>query len=227
MASTINLTCPECDKSLKAPSELLGKKIRCKACGAVFTARGEAGKSTTKPAAKPTKSKEKESVKPAKAKEEAKPASSADSSLEADDVPYGLTEEYLGRRCPDCANALDDEQIICLHCGYNTQTRVRVSMRKVRDTTPMDWFLWLLPGIACALAAIGLIGLTVWFDLYVTWEGTFGDAWYGFIAHQGFKWWLSIIAAYLVWLSGKFAVIRLVLNYRPPEIEEKIKPQAH
>src|SRR3954454_23403484 len=39
MASSITVTCPECDKQLKASSEVLGKKIRCKACGATFVGR--------------------------------------------------------------------------------------------------------------------------------------------------------------------------------------------
>ena len=32
------LTCPTCSKSLKIPDELLGKKVKCSACLAVFTA---------------------------------------------------------------------------------------------------------------------------------------------------------------------------------------------
>jgi DNA-directed RNA polymerase subunit RPC12/RpoP len=36
MATTIAVSCPECHKQIKAPPDLQGKKIRCKACGHVF-----------------------------------------------------------------------------------------------------------------------------------------------------------------------------------------------
>src|SRR5262249_14415843 len=36
MASTIDVSCPECQKQIKASPELKGKKVRCKGCGHVF-----------------------------------------------------------------------------------------------------------------------------------------------------------------------------------------------
>jgi DNA-directed RNA polymerase subunit RPC12/RpoP len=36
MAIQIDIVCPECQKQMKAPEELQGKKIRCKECGHVF-----------------------------------------------------------------------------------------------------------------------------------------------------------------------------------------------
>src|SRR5690242_16474452 len=117
MASTITITCPECDKQLRASSEVLGKKIRCKACGATFAARDAGGKSA--PAGKAGKD--------AKGGKPAKPGKAAkdedDDPFKADAVPYVMREEYLGRRCPECANAMEEEDRVCLHCGYNTITR--------------------------------------------------------------------------------------------------------
>jgi hypothetical protein len=37
MANPIVVSCPECKKSMKAPEELRGKKVRCKACNHTFT----------------------------------------------------------------------------------------------------------------------------------------------------------------------------------------------
>jgi predicted Zn finger-like uncharacterized protein len=34
--------CPECQRKLKVPDNLLGKKVKCPTCGATFTAAGEA-----------------------------------------------------------------------------------------------------------------------------------------------------------------------------------------
>jgi hypothetical protein len=39
MATIIN--CPDCDRSLKVPDELLGKKVKCPGCGVTFTAAGK------------------------------------------------------------------------------------------------------------------------------------------------------------------------------------------
>src|SRR5437867_6115595 len=73
MAATIDVACPECKKQMKAPAEMRGKKVKCKACGHTFTvagaaappspaARGAPGKKATTagkpdPAAAPAKTK--------------------------------------------------------------------------------------------------------------------------------------------------------------------------
>ena len=38
MPASITIVCPECDKEMKAPADVAGKKIRCKGCGAMFVA---------------------------------------------------------------------------------------------------------------------------------------------------------------------------------------------
>lgn len=203
MASTITITCPECDRQLKASSELLGKMIRCKGCGATFAAP-KAVKSTSK-ATKPAKGSTK------KAEDEDEDAS-----------PYTMREEYLGRRCPDCANAIGDDDRICLHCGYDTLTRVKASTRKVQEITGLDIFLWLLPGILCALVVFSLLGACAFYWVAINRE-TFGEVWYDFLGSLGMKVYVSLICLYIIYVAGKFAVKRLILNYMPPEIELKLK----
>lgn len=200
MASNITINCPECDKPLRASSDLLGKKIRCKACGAVFPARAASGKAEPK---------EKKGAK----RDDADP----------DTVSYKLTEEYLGRRCPYCANAMGEEDRICLECGYDTLTREKANLRKVRETTGFDIFLWLLPAALCAILVLGLLGVCTWYWIGVD-KTTFGgeDVWYSALAGSLFtKVYLTVIVLFISFFAGKFAIRRLVFNYMPPEIEEK------
>jgi DNA-directed RNA polymerase subunit M/transcription elongation factor TFIIS len=200
MASTITVTCPECDKQLKAPSDSIGKKIRCKACGATFSARAAAAKA------------DKSAVAKSKSKDE----------LEPDTAAYKMREEYIGRRCPYCANALEEEDRVCLNCGYNTLTREKASMKKIAETTGADITLWLIPGILCAFLVLIALGLCTWYWLGVDKE-SFGDEWYAFIGGQMMKMYATLLALFISWYAGKFAVKRLIFNYMPPEVEEKME----
>jgi hypothetical protein len=92
-------------------------------------------------------------------------------------------------------------------------------MRKVRDVTGFDVFVWLLPGIACVLVIAALVTLDLLYILGVDRED-FGDAWYDFIGGKAIKIWTSIICVFFIYLAGKFAVRRLIFNHTPPEIEE-------
>src|SRR3954447_19486659 len=105
MASSITVTCPECEKQLKASSEVLGKKIRCKACGATFV--GRASKDAAAPVKKPVAKKDaaEKDAKPAAPKAPAPSANDDEDDMKA----YGVTHEYIGRRCPNCTEPMDDE----------------------------------------------------------------------------------------------------------------------
>ena len=45
----------------------------------------------------------------------------------------------------------DAEAIICLTCGYNTQTRTQGRTEKTIANTGGDYVLWLLPGVVDVL----------------------------------------------------------------------------
>jgi len=217
MASTITITCPECDKQLKASSEVLGKKIRCKGCGATFSARAAAGDAA--PPKKPSKKDKEEKAKGGgKSAEKAKKPSDEGE----DENPYGVTEEYLGRRCPDCANAMDEEDVICLHCGYNTTTRQKARTRKVVDITGGDVFMWLLPGILCAIGAITVITLDALY-VFMVGEGTVvdPDSWIPDPGKIQPKIYATLIALFIAYKLGYFAVMRLIVHNKPPEVEIK------
>jgi hypothetical protein len=230
MAEPLLCACPECDKTLKVPAEMAGKKVRCKSCGATFVAKGSKAavtkaapakdKDKARPKPKPKPRDEDEDDAPIPVREEKKPSLDED---EEDSNPYGVTEEYLGPRCPECANAMEEGDIVCLQCGYNTQSRERARTRKVHDTTGVDYFLWWLPGIACVLTIIFLILWDVLYCIYIAdWvEYDAADSpWYSFIAHFAIKLWMVIISLFFMFYAGKYAVKRLILNYEPPEVEK-------
>jgi hypothetical protein len=201
MAETITIICPECEKSIKAPETVVGKKIRCKGCGETFTAK--APKATGKPA------------KPIKLKEEEEEGEGEGS--------YGVTEEYLGPRCPDCANAMEEGDIVCLHCGYNTNTRTKPQRKKVRDVTGGDIFLWLLPGILCAIASTLLLGLIIFFILWLIAVRSLAGEYdsYQISCASCCLLWPTILMIWLLYKSTRFAIKRLIFDNKPPEIEEK------
>jgi hypothetical protein len=129
----------------------------------------------------------------------------------APELPYQLTDEMKGvKRCPQCAFEMDEEAIICLECGFNTETRSRIPTRKTIDITAGDRLMWKLPGLLCAVAFFTLVGIAsfLWFLP--------DEEWYG---HFSVKLWGSIICAGFAWLTGLYAFKRLILHPHPPEVE--------
>jgi len=241
MAETIVISCPECGKQLRVPEEAAGKKIRCKGCEHVFTVespgKSKPAKAPAKAAApKPAPAKPGKPAKPAPAKP---PASKDDD--EEDGKAYGVTELDLAPRCPECANEMESaEAIICLHCGFNIQTREKAQTRKVAETTGGDIFLWLLPGILAVIAILCLIGYAFfhwfglpgmmvkdWEELLNKYDGkrvkalsddkiTFIEFW---VLHPSLYFFLWLFTLWASWKLGYFAFKRLVLENKPPEIE--------
>lgn len=193
MTNAIDVSCPQCQKKIKATESLRGKKVRCKGCEHIFTI----------PAAEP--------VKPAKRKSDAD-----------DDGPitaYSVSdaEDALVRRCPHCAGEMENETArICLHCGYDTVTRQRLGTKRVYETTVGERSAWLLPGFV----ALGGIGLLVFFDLFMLLAvpKIFDEnSDYSFLNSRGLKLWSVIISIVFSLGLGKFAFGRLILNPTPPE----------
>jgi hypothetical protein len=207
MAGTIAISCPKCEKQINAPASVAGKKIRCKECRHVFTVKAP-------PAAKARPGK------PAKEDEAVPVAAAAEEEEEEGSNPYGVTDMEFLPRCPFCAKQMEDEDaVICLNCGYNTQTRERVGTKKTHETTGGDTFLWLLPGILCALGLLWMLGniASLWLLMPVMreeWEWGRGLTLFTCI-------WGSIISAGIGYLFAKFAVKRLIMNPTPPEVEKK------
>jgi hypothetical protein len=224
MASSITVTCPECEKQLKATSEVLGKKIRCKACGATFV--GRAAKEATTPAKKPAAKKDvpKKDTPQKDAKAAPKAPAPAPDDDDDDMAAYGVTHEYIGRRCPNCTEPVDEEQVVCLECGYNTSTRELTRRVKINDITGGDVFWWLLPGILCVIAA--LILLTAWLlYVFMVTEASLGgeETWMGWLGFggKGAKIYTGLVALFIIYKCTRFAIKRLIQNNKPPEVEDK------
>jgi hypothetical protein len=193
MPTPIVVSCPECQKQIKAPPELQGKKIRCKGCGTTFPVPAAS-------AAEPS---------PAKARAPVEP-----DEEEGDGNPYGLSEVQQSNRCPFCAAEMaSPEAVICVSCGYNTRTRQRIETRKVVETTPGDRMSWLMPGIICVGVIIVLLVLDI---LYLVWEPD-AKSDIGWLAYKGFKTWAVIGSGFIIFFAGRFAVKRLIFNSIPPE----------
>ena len=237
MTTTITLSCPNCQQQIKAPQEAAGKQVRCKACGEVFTAQAAPGK--TKPVAKAAPAK-----KPG-AKAAGKPKKDEVYDEWSDRNPYDVTEQDHVFRCPHCAGEMESEDaVVCLHCGYNTQTRVKGQTLRVIKTTFPEWVAWLGPGILCVLMLVplGLAHVYLWgarFPTPVKWMPTleFAPAPETTFSHpevegskegplvDGMLWariWGSVFSAAFMYGCAWFAVRRLVMNPKPPlKVKEK------
>jgi hypothetical protein len=137
--------------------------------------------------------------------------------------PYDLTEMSLAPRCPHCAHEMPSEEaVICLHCGYNTQTRRHIEVKRTYENTAQDRFYWRLPGILCLLGCLLSIGFIVFLWVGLDWAAEQDrDAWWTFIDGLWFQVWASAFAAFGAWYTGKFAFFRLIRNPNPPEVEKE------
>lgn len=226
MAATVSVSCPECGKQLKAPADVIGKKIRCKGCNTVFKAEEDVDEvdsvdeveeaDVPKKKGAPKKGGKKEEAK----KEGPKKKKPAD----GEDNPYGLTELEEGNRCPHCAaEMLSEDAIICVECGYNTSTRTKGETKMVVEPTGLEVFLWLLPGILNVIACLAMITWMVihWFFL-AGWVDTEKWYWYA-LCHLSCRIWTTVPLLFTLAGCGYYAFKRLILENQPPEVELKRK----
>jgi hypothetical protein len=202
--ASIDITCPDCKKQLKGPEELVGKKIRCKSCKAVFT----------------VKAPRKGAAVSQSARDDA--ATYAMEDAEGKN-PYKMSDVVKSLRCPQCAADMEDGDIICLNCGYNTLTRVRHHTVAIYETTFVDWILWLMPGVLAVFLVLVVIGGVVWMWLpaglpRLAHVGTENEAWWG---HFSIRIYGSVIGAGICWWMGKFAFKRLITHVKPPEKQKR------
>jgi predicted Zn finger-like uncharacterized protein len=211
MADKVPIICPECAKQFQVPEDIVGRKIRCKNCGKAFVAKRA------------------EDVNPAQKKAESATIPFLDDDDDdGDGKPYEVTSVDLAPRCPSCANELESETAkVCLHCGFNLETRTAAERRRVKDVTGGDIFLHLLPGI---LSAIGFfmamtvmlysIGRRLYLALNPDVLKDYGvtELWQ-INCINCCTLWISILCIWLMYKAGKFAIKRLIYENKPPERE--------
>jgi DNA-directed RNA polymerase subunit RPC12/RpoP len=203
MAVTAVIACPKCNKKFKGRDELEGKKVRCPACGHGFIVQTLA-RDKVEPEKPPPKQEQ--------------PARKNLLDDEEDSNPYGVTTLDLTPRCPHCANELPSaESLICLFCGYNTQTRSLGRTKKTIEHTGGEKFLWLLPGLLCALGIVFLFLANLFNAFYV--PALTRGAWTDFLDHESMRLWIVMISLGVMWGLGIFMFKRLLLEPRPPEKE--------
>lgn len=234
MPATLDVSCPECEKSLKVPAELEGKKIKCKGCGAVFpiTAPKKA-----KPAAKPAA--KSPPPPPPKPPEPEKPKSPFLEEDDEENLPAGVAPKPMevireedAPRCPHCAKELDPpDAAVCKNCGFNNKTRVKHETKKVIESDASDWASHLAPGIIAAVLVITMIVVDIvcWVNMKGWMEGgalqkeeknpVTGDVEY-YIKPGAFIAFIIFASLFIIIPGGRFAFRRLVLNVKP---EEKVK----
>jgi hypothetical protein len=202
MAETIVITCSACQKRFKGKPELRGKKIRCPFCREIFKVPGD-GKAAS-------------AFKAAPSQEPATPLL-LDEDDDEDSNPYGITTLDLTPRCPHCANPLESEDaLICLYCGYNTQTRSLGKTKKIIEHTAGEHFWWLFPGLLC----VTFILLQTMFVIFycITLPGLAKDAsWLQWTDHESMRLWTTVPALFDIWPIGMYAFKRLVIEPTPPE----------
>jgi DNA-directed RNA polymerase subunit RPC12/RpoP len=202
------ITCPTCQKRFKGKPELGGKKIKCPLCAEPFVVPHEID--VAKAAAKPPK------TKPAPPP----PPSSDNVEAPADDAAYGVGTIDTTPRCPNCAKEmLSADAVICVHCGYNTLTRVHGETKKLVAATAGEHFLYLLPALSGAAVFLIIIVTLVFYDtvLTVAFEGS-KMTW---ITHESLRMWSTIFLLGLLWGIGTYAFNTLVLRPKPPDVEKE------
>lgn len=211
--TTLLVVCPQCRKQYQVPVAVAGKKILCKACQAhisVPAAKGPAAKSAAKPGG---------AAAPAGAAKQAGAPSSAPDAAGEDEwknfKPYNLLKESDLPRCPFCAAEVEEDQVVCLACGFNRQTRARHDYKMYHPLTANDWILWLLPGIGAALFTLFCIGVIATIFTGVPYFAGI-DSIYFSIGNKAIPIYITLGCLVFIYLSGKFAVRRLVLNPTPP-----------
>lgn len=185
------ITCPHCQSRFKGKPDLAGKKIKCPSCQSPFTAPAETATRTPKPKSP--------AVEPP-----------------TDDAAYGVSRIDITPRCPHCAaEMLSAEAIICVHCGYNTMTRVHGATKKVLAASPQEHLLYLLPSLSAALVFVAIVVALIFYNTVLTQRLEGGKL--SWIVHESLRMWTTLVCLAILWPVAMFAFNTLAVRPRPPE----------
>jgi hypothetical protein len=213
------INCPACTKKFKGKDGLEGKRIKCPLCGTPFVVAAQSSdqvKAGSPEALPQTKAGAKKGAAKGSAPAMAKHQRVTWNKEDEDKDPYKLGEFDLRARCPNCANLMESEEaVICVFCGYNTQTREWGATVRTMAVTGGQHFLHLLPGFIFVLVVIGLIIGTLYFclELPALVHGTWADI----FDHESARMWIILFILGFMWAFAMLAYRRLVLMPRPLE----------
>jgi len=196
------LACPKCKKTFRSSDDVKDTRIRCPLCAFEFVVREFAGDD-----------------KPPIAKVKAKPKPKSAEEDEDDVNPYDVNVIAIVPRCPNCANQMESEAaVICLYCGYNTQTRTLGKTKRVFRQSGADKAKWLMPGILCLGLIFGLMLLQNYYILGLGGQFRGEDGWlWKLLFSEPVYLWLTLMVAGVAWVVGRFVFKRLILEPTPPE----------
>jgi hypothetical protein len=108
------------------------------------------------------------------------------------------------------------DAIVCIFCGYNTETRDIGSTTTVYAITPGEHFKWLMPGLGNALTIIFLAVFVFWFCLVLP-TVVKPKSWWALLDHESMRMWFTLLALGAMWPLGFFAYKRLIMEPKPRE----------
>lgn len=219
MADTISVTCPECDKPMKVPASLAGKKVRCKGCEAVVAVPRPKQRETFQLAKEEEEPRQKKAPPPV--------------DDENNPNPYAVTadDSHLVR-CVFCAQVMDPPDArICANCGYDMLERRRHESKAVYQNTLGDYLSYHALTITAAIVILALIGLNIYcFQNFDEWfEGsifekdeknpTTGKPEY-WVGPGLAKTWIVIFSLGVASYAGRF-IYRMCQKFHPLERKTK------
>jgi hypothetical protein len=220
MAAPI-ITCPACTKKFKGKEGITGKRIKCPLCATPFVVSetiAEQAKADAETAAADGPGFQLKSEEPT-----AQPMKKERVTWDKEDDnsnPYALGQFEDFPRCPNCANRLEHAKaVICLFCGYNTQTREWGQTVKAMSVTGAQHFAHLLPGIFFLIMLMLFIYGILFFALSL--PPLVVGTWASFFDHESMRMWIIGLLLGFMWAFGILAFRRLVLNPKPKEREKQ------
>jgi hypothetical protein len=122
-------------------------------------------------------------------------------------------------RCPFCAWELESEdQVVCLRCGYNLQTRERHAPKVLEPIGFNEYFNWWLPAILGFLflvaMSVGILYVWLWWP-----KARWTPDWMkeNPIPHQIYT---TVISLYVMFKAAMWIIKNRVLKPHPPEVEK-------
>ncbi len=214
MATVPSIVCPGCQKSFKGRPDLVGKKIRCPKCQHPFIVPGNPSPQEDFVLTGP---KEEEAEDKAAAIMAEPPKKSPFQDDDEGPDNYEVTHTDLSARCPNCANKMESEDaIVCLFCGYNTQTRTWGQTKTVIERQWSDWFWWQFPAYCSLSAVVSKVIGALYYCLVMPYNVK--DEWYAFMVdHESTRLWTVIFGLFTVWAEGWVVYWRLIIHPPAPE----------
>ena len=207
------ITCPACTKKFKGKEGLEGKRIKCPLCATPFVVTSEQIKAGAATQAK------------AGGAAQSKPVVGTHQRVtwnkeDEDSTGYKLGQFDLRARCPNCANLMESEEaVVCVFCGYNTQTRTWGATVRTMSVTGGQHFVYLLPGMMFFLLLIIFVVGILLFCLELP-PLVVGSSWMWIFDHESLRMWIIGASLFFMFAFGYLSVKRLVLYPKPQEIEK-------